>query len=264
MNGTLREFYETLFDEGDFTCFTDTPFGIELKKVVMSDNVHHNTQYFSINPLMYSRRDDDVCTLRNILVELDKGTIDEQHKILEESELPFSTLVFSGKKSLHAIISLETPLESIEEYKALAKRIYNKLGGKSIVDVSVGNPSRLSRTPGAFRAGTKQALLGCAGRVHNDVLFKWLGPEEVIEKPIMINQKEHRLISSWTSSFLRMGAEKGEWNNKLFMAACDMVRAGYTREEIIEKCLAIEGTLCKRSRATIDSACRRASNDSGV
>lgn len=255
-------FYKTLFDDGEWVCFTGTPYGVDSAAINPLDTPEDN--YFCINPLNGTRRDSNVAVFRNILIEMDKGGLDEQWKVIIDSKVPFSTIVFSGKKSLHVIISLETPLTNINDYKKLTKRIYAKMGGKEIVDTSVGNPSRLSRSADVFRDGVEQTCHYIKSRVSNQILNDWLGPELesiVPNDAIPGFQKRHKLLSSWTQTFLRWGAEPGEWNNKLFMATCDMARAGYDKARITELCESITGILDSKDRSTIDSAFRTVIDD---
>lgn len=246
-----QQFYEILFDEGDMVCWGVDPLVTDLEPLRLYERTH--AQYVCINPLKNKRNDINVTKLRNILVEFDTGTIEEQLKTIKASKLPYSTLVLSGNKSVHAIVSLKEPLNTIDEYKALAQRIYNKMGGKAVVDTKCGNPSRFSRTPNVKRDnGNLQEFIALDGRISREALEDWLGPEP--EKPKTEQRIETGLPSRWTKYFLAFGAADGDWNNQLFRAACDLTRCGYSLEEIIEKCEGVTGTLDASDRRTIKSA----------
>lgn len=61
--------------------------------------------------------------------------------------------VFSGGKSLHCIIELDEPCQSIEEYKDIWA-FFNSYYFDNAADNACSNPARLTRTPGAKRIGT--------------------------------------------------------------------------------------------------------------
>ena len=81
-----------------------------------------------------------------------------QNALIRERELPGPTLVYSGGRSLHAIVRIDAA--SYEEYRTRVDYLYSvceKNGMK--VDKQNRNPSRLSRLPGATRNGHKQFLV---------------------------------------------------------------------------------------------------------
>lgn len=61
--------------------------------------------------------------------------------------------VFSGGKSIHCIIELDEPCQSIEEYKDIWS-FFNSYYFDNAADKACCNPARLTRTPGAKRMGT--------------------------------------------------------------------------------------------------------------
>lgn len=170
-----KEFLKVLFDEGEQTCFTSTPFGTEL-----SLNPDSNDVFFSINPMVGSRKDANVTKFRNILIELDDRPLAEQLDYVM-TKVPVSTVVYSGGKSYHFIISLVTPLQTREEYDELVRRVYALLPA---TDRTCKNPSRLSRLPFAVRpeTGVEQTLKGLGTRVLNAQLEALL-PELRLETP---------------------------------------------------------------------------------
>lgn len=103
-------------------------------------------------------KNDNVTDYRYALVESDTMDIDQQNTIIRELELPVACLVFSGKKSLHAIVRIEAA--NYEEYRKRVDYLYNicQKNGMTI-DRQNKNPSRLSRMPGIMRNGNKQCLI---------------------------------------------------------------------------------------------------------
>lgn len=103
-------------------------------------------------------RNENVSDFRYALVESDETDIDKQNSILRSLELPIACLVYSGGKSLHAIVRIDAA--SYEEYRKRVDYLYNVCMKNGIkVDSQNRNPSRLSRMPGVIRGGKKQYLL---------------------------------------------------------------------------------------------------------
>lgn len=116
--------------------------------------------WIRINPLDgKGATDKNVTAYRYTLVEADSMPIEDQKKLLINMRLPIKALVESGGKSVHAIVKIGA--ENEPEYKQRVSFLFNKLAEQSfIVDTANKNPSRLSRLPGAMRAGNCQRLLG--------------------------------------------------------------------------------------------------------
>ena len=78
--------------------------------------------------------------------------VDKQNAIMRELELPIAVMVYSGGKSLHAIVKVDAA--NYDEYRKRVDYLYNvcKKNGLNI-DNQNRNPSRLSRMPGVERDG---------------------------------------------------------------------------------------------------------------
>lgn len=142
-------------------------------------------EFFCINPLatqdyralngeanrafkIGSRADLNVCRFQNFLFEMDATPLNTQIEYIRSCNFPFATITFSGSKSYHAILSLETPLaakphtqKGVDEYKRTWKQLAHVMTTRlnqslTLLDTSCQNPSRLSRMPGAWRADKKQ------------------------------------------------------------------------------------------------------------
>ncbi len=103
-------------------------------------------------------KNDNVTDYRFALVESDSTDLEKQNAIIHELELPVACLVFSGKKSVHAIVRVDAA--NYDEYRKRVDYLYAvcKKNGLEI-DQQNKNPSRLSRMPGVIRAGRKQFLM---------------------------------------------------------------------------------------------------------
>lgn len=103
-------------------------------------------------------KNENVTDFKYALVESDNLGIDKQNAIMRELELPIAALVYSGGKSIHAIVKVDA--QNYTEYQKRVEYLYkicNKNGLQ--VDGQNKNPSRLSRMPGIIRGDHKQFLI---------------------------------------------------------------------------------------------------------
>lgn len=104
------------------------------------------------------RKDANVTSYRYALVECDNMEPGKQLAAIHQMELPCAALVYSGGKSIHAIVRVNAP--DYAEYRKRVDYLYATCQKNGLtLDQQNRNPSRLSRMPGILRAGQKQALL---------------------------------------------------------------------------------------------------------
>ncbi|MFF1538396.1 AAA family ATPase, partial [[Kitasatospora] papulosa] len=103
-------------------------------------------------------KNENVTEFRYALVESDTMDIEKQNAIMRELELPIAVMVYSGGKSIHAIVRVEAA--NYDEYRKRVDYLYNvcKKNGLNI-DNQNRNPSRLSRMPGVERNDKKQFIV---------------------------------------------------------------------------------------------------------
>jgi hypothetical protein len=262
-----KQFFEILFEPGEYTNIASAPWVTSVHPV-FEQPTYLDKVFFCINPLdpTKSRSDAAVTVFRNVLIEADNLSLAEQHALIKESRLPYATIVYSGGKSLHIIVSLSDACASRAEYDQLVRRIYKALGGKCVIDVANSNPSRTSRYPGAIRPekNKEQTLISLGKRVRRADLEAWL-----LEKgapPELQNMRRPRTqhadgtrgsLRASTLNFLMGIYDDGHWNVSLFKAACDLFEAGHSEEEVEDRLRNITGHLDKSDISTIRSARRR-------
>lgn len=126
---------------------------------VVGDSKKEAGAWIRFNPLDGKGvKNDNVTDFRYALVESDNLGLEKQNAIMRELELPIAALVFSGGKSIHAIVKVEA--KDKNEYRDRVEYLYkicNKNGLQ--VDGQNKNPSRLSRMPGVVRGDHKQFLI---------------------------------------------------------------------------------------------------------
>ena len=119
-------------------------------------------------------KNENVTEFRFALVESDSMEIDRQNALIRELELPVAALVYSGGKSLHAIVRIEAA--DYAEYRKRVDYLYAVLKKNGVdVDTQNKNPSRLSRMPGVVRNGRKQFLVDTnIGKASWAEWYEWI------------------------------------------------------------------------------------------
>lgn len=250
-------YWKTLFDDDELVCISENCYGTALKNI--PDIFHTSYNFVSINPMHTKRADANVTCFRNILLEFDSIAPHEQLEII--TNIPHTTVVWSGGKSYHCIISLQEPCKTREEYDQLVRAIYNKVPQ---VDKSAKNPSRFTRAPGVYREnGQEQTLVHVKTRVHRAELDAWLGPVKEESKSRELKKRLPLQLSLSTYKFLSNGCygEGTGRNNMLFTAACDMCRASYSLSEAISMLLPCTDLREAEAIRTINSAYRTVKRD---
>ena len=266
---TNEDFYNVLFESDEYTNFVSvindkatgaTPvFGVR--------PVGH--RFFSINALLKdkTRKDIHVKSYRNFLFEMDKTPLEEQIPIFKAAKFPFTTVVFSGGKSYHFILSLETPLQERVQYDAIWKAcaaVLKKFGGEA--DKATKNPTRLSRCPGVLREnGQEQTLKAVTRRIPNAELFQWLESQGVDWQEFIpkiapnpnttFSNVDEKLKLEWVLNY-KMPNQKYEEknrNNYQFVLARHLKNTGLDKASVINLILSHCGEL-KDNCAPIDSA----------
>ena len=115
-------------------------------------------------------KNENVTEYRYALVESDSADLDTQYTVIRELELPVAALVYSGGKSIHAVVRVEAP--NADEYRRRVQYLYDVCRKNGLdVDKQNKNPSRLSRMPGVVRGEKKQYLL--AVNIGRDSFEQW-------------------------------------------------------------------------------------------
>lgn len=184
-----EKFLRTLFDDDQQTCFSNTPYGTEIKTAPGEQDV-----YFSINAMHTSRADANVICYRNFLLELDSVPLEQQIQLVT-SRLPVTAITFSGGKSYHFIISLVSPVATEAEYRRIVRGLMEAVPE---ADKATKNPSRLSRLPSALRpdTGLLQELVYLGSRVDLEDLPEPAPYHEPKTEPANISFVKGQLLSA--------------------------------------------------------------------
>ncbi|RGJ47452.1 hypothetical protein DXD59_00715 [Olsenella sp. TM06-36] len=144
--------------------------GLDMLRSIVSASLDGGV-YLVTNPLGEGtrRRDADVSTFRNLLVESDEIPKERQVERLWALFGPdaprgfrnrLRCVVDSGNKSMHGMVSCRC--NDIAEYKAAAAMVYRYCAKNGLIpDAHCANPARLSRLAGCMRGDREQRLVWC-------------------------------------------------------------------------------------------------------
>lgn len=183
----LRTYIELLFRPYEYVAYvTNDVYQTEDGKIIPSRGVYHQTAaellrclkkypndlgatvgdwkkeagaWIRFNPVDgQGVKNENVTRFDYALVECDSMPVTDQEAMYRKFELPIVALVYSGGKSLHAIVRVEA--QDYEEYRKRVEFLYDFLVKNGvIVDKQNRNPSRLSRMPGVSRGDQEQTLV---------------------------------------------------------------------------------------------------------
>lgn len=187
MKTNLEQFLNVLFDPDELiwfgNCYKSNKFSKPQSELLkQNQSVPTSDGYFvCLNPadqLNAKHGKESISIYRNILIECDNMSLQHQESFLKRKKLPFSTLTYSGGKSLHAVISTEQPFETEAEYKKIHDRITFALS--ELNDPQTGKVSIFTRLPDFLRqtdAGVrKQVNLEIGRRISRSELEAFLAP----------------------------------------------------------------------------------------
>ena len=228
-------FFNKLFKPGEGLCVGS------FKAVSVFSQLPDSGNFFCINPLSLEmdygyadkdyykkdvprRADVNISAYRNFMFEMDSIDLESQLTILKNCGIEFTSIVYSGGKSYHAILGLSEAIEADYHsdeaslyYKSIWQRLRAKIdrsarmagfeypkGKDSFIDSSCQNPSRLSRVPEAVRDnGNVQELIELNNTMSLDAFVELLDSCPMIFKSEIVNTKLSELDISNANQFWR-------------------------------------------------------------
>ena len=126
---------------------------------VLGDYDHDAGAWIRFNPMDgQGAGNKNVTDYRYALVESDSMELSEQVELIKRMQLPVAVLMYSGGKSVHAIVKIEA--RSAVEYSQRVKQLYKVCADNGMtIDTQNKNPARLSRMPGCERGERKQYII---------------------------------------------------------------------------------------------------------
>lgn len=219
-----------------------TPESVEKRNITLEEGAERPDSSLltlvALNPIKGYRNDLNCTAYRNFLIELDFGPLAQQKAYVEKLGMPYSACIFSGNKSLHFLISLDTDLPSETVYRHFSDWLRNIM---TMADQNTINPSRSIRIPGAFREPKKQQkLVEMKGQVGTKDLYKWLNeypdckPKKQEKRQISQSHDFSRL-KEWVIERLLNGLDNTKGRNKQwFSIACEFALAGYSEDDTFD------------------------------
>lgn len=182
------------------------------------------------------RKDANITAYRYALVECDNMELGKQQAIIKQLELPCAALVYSGGKSVHAIVKVDAP--DYAEYRRRVDYLYAACQKNGLtIDQQNRNPSRLSRMPGIPRGDKRQVLLETnIGKSCWDEWRDWL-ESETDDLPDWHTSNDFSNIRPLREPLIENVLRKG---HKMMIAGPSKAGKSFA---LIELCIAIaEGT----------------------
>lgn len=204
----------------------------------------------SLNPIHGFRSDKNCTAYRSFLVELDDFTINQQVNYIKSVNVPYSAMIYSGGKSVHTVITLDTDLADEQQYRNYSTWILNILG---LADQSTKNPSRSTRIPGQLREnGTLQELVDFKNSVPLEVLNDWLNKfphlNRTLDAEVFDNEiskvPDPNKLPKWILKGMHNGFDfSGGRNNRWMLVGVGFAKAGisfHIAKQVLEPCFKVE------------------------
>lgn len=134
---------------------------------------------------------ESVSDFKYLVWEGDKVPFEEQWGNFINSRAPIAAVVYSGGKSLHALV--EVNARDKDEYAEIAERFFNALKRRGAdFDPACKNPNRLTRLPGIYRGENLQSLVALKDDFSDAyaTIGAWLDSEEKPQDPEVLPPDE--------------------------------------------------------------------------
>jgi hypothetical protein len=203
---------------------------------------NNHPQFFSLNPVKQindNRKSENISAMKNFLFESDTLLVEEQKQLLKERLGILSMATYSGNKSIHFIIQIKDPPETIDQYHYIWKLLKDKYFSNA--DTQCNDCIRLTRTPNSVRYDTNKRQL---------LLFNTLQPLNIQWKPLYntihsykdMSREYRKTIPIRRNETLTYEAEcilqgeypKGKRDEIIRIGLPYLFRNGYTLEEILQ------------------------------
>ena len=245
-----------LFDADDEVCVSNNKYAyhsipvknaMDGRVTLLSEDPQQPTRYcdsqdlifVAFNPMKGFRSDASVTKFRSFLFEIDMGSTKEQLGYFKQMGVPLSAQIFSGNRSVHALVVLKEPLDekTYREYYVWALKIL------SLCDQQVKTPSKCVRIPGALREpGKRQRLISLGDRVDLKTFETWLyqhencRPKIKPKKEVLTGEADYSKLGTWARYVLKngIGFSRLSRNQTWYALAKDFANAGFSEDQATE------------------------------
>lgn len=222
-----EDFINALFDDNEGTGYGDTNNQVchyKTKQQFLDDTT---CELFSVNPFNQWKVTDNMKNV-SLLFEVDKkiGT-KEQIRLFLKSGMPFTTMTYSGGKSIHCIIRFNRSFKDSQWSYAwwyAIDKVLKQYGIES--DDKARLVTQISRVPDVIRndSNKKQTLIYVRDRVDQEEMYQWIQkhgvdievPKPRVTKPYIpdsnstISDKE-----KWKAAYNMYKSKHGDYNPSL-------------------------------------------------
>ena len=239
-----KQFLEVLFDADHISTCGWNDKGATYPKPVFPDLISDRGTKFSINPIIKWRDTKNVVQagLYSLLFEMDETPEgkriprDEQIRLFKASGLPYSTMTWSGTKSVHVIVRLDRtiPKDAHKPLWEAIERVLTKHG--CCIDPKTALIPQISRMPESMRKDpikndedeiigwtepSKQDLIDVRSRVTLKDIAQWLKLNgESVKKPeppkpsnwVVGGNKSIEDKERWQAAYNMYKKKHGEFN----------------------------------------------------
>lgn len=179
-----NRFLDLIFDDGDQVAWGNDRETSNRPMDPYPGWYETNASFFCINPLNEWRLTKNVTKINAMLFEMDKdkkGQVipaKQQVRMWLESGIPFTTMTYSGNKSVHVIVRFDEPIEDKQWQRQWWRAIHDVLTYtfKMPVDPNTKALPQLSRMPCSVRpdTGEQQKLILTRARVTQREMKDWI------------------------------------------------------------------------------------------
>lgn len=252
MNEGTVNLLNLMFDKDDTICVSNSQFAyhsVPLEKVISGKTTLFSPNpdvpiktvdsseliLVALNPIKGFRNDEGCYKFKNFLVELDISSREEQIAYIKKLNLPYSSMIWSGSKSTHTLISLDRNLPNEKIWRFFSEWILNIV---NLADQNTKNPSRSIRIAGSIRpeTGKEQELIELKGATKLEDLVAWLKkhpgamPKEKVKREPS-GEFNFDGLKEWVVDRLINGLDPTKGRNiQWFSIACEFALAGYSED----------------------------------
>jgi hypothetical protein len=164
-----RIFIEALFEPQEFIfCGSQTQTHVrKASEIIRTGEIG---EFIAVNPFtgepaetksggLSCRCDSAVATFRHCLIEFDNLPLADQMQFFAAIPLKITALIYSGGKSIHGIIRLDSVLNLADWQQEVKTGLFERILKPLGADAATANPSRTTRTPSVPRGDSLQKLL---------------------------------------------------------------------------------------------------------
>ena len=256
MDQTGQKLLKLMFNEGESVCVSPNQFGYhsipidnivegrinlvsEDPKLPLRQCDSSELLLLAINPIRGFRKDANVQKYRSFLFECDTGSTKEQLGYFKHLGVPLSAQIFSGNKSVHSLVVLDTDGLDEKTYRLLYVWALSIL---TMCDQACKNASRSIRIPGTYREpGKKQRLIWMGERVKLENFMAWLNrfphlrPQAKPPRKRLTGEPDYGRLSPWARKMLKDGINfKTGRNQGWHGLAYDFALAGFSQDQATE------------------------------